>query len=60
MLVPVFGIASAALLLGEAVHATDVAGGVLVVGGVLVGVLRPARPVDTPAPAAGPLDRVGA
>lgn len=60
MLVPVFGIASAALLLGERVHATDVAGGVLVVGGVLLGVLRPAQPVDTPAPAAGALDRVEA
>ncbi len=60
MLVPVFGIASAALMLGEAVHVTDVAGGVLVVGGVLLGVLRPGRPVDTPAPVTRPLDRVEA
>ncbi|MEU7902426.1 hypothetical protein [Actinoplanes sp. NPDC049118] len=37
MLVPVFGIASAAAFLGEAVHGTDLAGGVLVVGGVLLG-----------------------
>jgi len=60
MLVPIFGIASAALLLDETVHATDVAGGVLVIGGVLIGVLGPARPVDTPEPAARALDRVGA
>jgi O-acetylserine/cysteine efflux transporter len=40
MLVPFFGIASAALVLGEPVHATDVAGGVLVVGGVLLGLAR--------------------
>jgi O-acetylserine/cysteine efflux transporter len=59
MLVPVFGIASAALFLGERVHGTDVAGGVLVVGGVLLGVLRPGRPVDTPAPPVRALDRVG-
>ena len=60
MLVPVFGIASAALLLGERVHITDVAGGVLVVGGVLLGVLRPGRPVDTRVPPARALDRVEA
>ena len=60
MLVPVFGIASAVLFLGEAVHPTDLIGGVLVVGGVLAGVLRPGRPVDTRAPVTGPLDRVEA
>jgi O-acetylserine/cysteine efflux transporter len=60
MLVPVFGIASAALLLDERVYATDLAGGVLVVGGVLLGVLGPARPVDTRAPAGRVLDRVEA
>ncbi|MEV6346710.1 EamA family transporter [Actinoplanes sp. NPDC051851] len=42
MLVPFFGIASAALILGEPVHAVDVIGGVLVVGGVLLGLLRAA------------------
>ena len=44
MLVPFFGIASAAIILREPVHATDVIGGVLVVGGVLLGALatRPA------------------
>jgi O-acetylserine/cysteine efflux transporter len=63
MLVPVFGIASAALFLGEPVHGTDVAGAALVVGGVLSGVLRrgPAvRPVDSDAPPAPGLDRVAA
>jgi O-acetylserine/cysteine efflux transporter len=60
MLVPVFGIASAALVLGETVQVTDLIGGVLVVGGVLLGVPRAPRPVDTPAPAAGALDRVAA
>jgi O-acetylserine/cysteine efflux transporter len=48
MLVPVFGIASAALLLGEPVHATDLAGGVLVIGGVALGVVRGAVRVETP------------
>jgi len=37
MLVPFFGIASAAVFLGEPVRLADVAGGVLVVGGVLWG-----------------------
>ncbi|MEV4278210.1 EamA family transporter [Actinoplanes xinjiangensis] len=54
MLVPFFGIASAALFLGEPVHPVEVAGGVLVVGGVLLGLVRP-RPVVTKA-----LVRVGA
>jgi len=44
MLVPVFGIASAAVLLGEQVHPADLIGGVLVVGGVLYGVLKVTRP----------------
>ncbi|GID93671.1 EamA family transporter [Amorphoplanes digitatis] len=50
MLVPVFGIASAAIFLGEAVHGTDLAGGVLVVGGVLLGASGPGRT----SPATGP------
>ncbi|GAA4961126.1 EamA family transporter [Actinoplanes utahensis] len=54
MLVPFFGIASAALILGEPVHTVDVAGGVLVVGGVLLGLVR-ARSATTE-----PLVRVGA
>ena len=37
MLVPVFGLASAAVLLGEPVHLTDLLGAALVIGGVLVG-----------------------
>jgi O-acetylserine/cysteine efflux transporter len=45
MLVPFFGIASAALILGEPVHAIDVAGGVLVIGGVLLGLAR-SRPAS--------------
>jgi O-acetylserine/cysteine efflux transporter len=40
MLVPVFGIGAGAVMLGEPVHAVDVAGGVLVVGGVLLGLVR--------------------
>jgi O-acetylserine/cysteine efflux transporter len=40
MLVPFFGIASAALLLGEQIHAVDVVGGALVVGGILLGLIR--------------------
>ena len=54
MLVPFFGIASAAVVLGEPVHAVDVIGGLLVVGGVLLGLVR-ARPAVTK-----PLIRVGA
>jgi O-acetylserine/cysteine efflux transporter len=42
MLVPFFGMASAALALGERIHPIDVAGGVLVIGGILLG-LRPPR-----------------
>lgn len=44
MLVPFFGIASAAVLLGEPVHTVDVIGGALVVGGVLLGLVRPRVP----------------
>jgi O-acetylserine/cysteine efflux transporter len=40
LLVPVFGIGSAALLLGENVHVTDLVGGALVVGGVLLPTVR--------------------
>lgn len=54
MLVPFFGIASAAVFLGERVHAVDLIGGALVVGGILLGLLR------RPAPVAAPLVRVGA
>ena len=37
MLVPFFGMASAAIFLGERIHVLDIAGGVLVVGGILLG-----------------------
>ncbi|GLY01918.1 EamA family transporter [Actinoplanes sp. NBRC 101535] len=40
MLVPFFGMASAAVFLGERVHTVDVIGGTLVVGGVLLGLVR--------------------
>jgi O-acetylserine/cysteine efflux transporter len=40
MLVPVFGIAAGALMLGEQVHPVDLVGGALVVGGVLIGLIR--------------------
>ena len=40
MLVPFFGIASAALFLGEPSHGADMIGGVLVIGGVLIGAHR--------------------
>lgn len=55
MLVPFFGIASAALILHEPVHATDVLGGVLVVGGVLTGALaaRSTPPAGHASAAAG-------
>ncbi|MGX6604896.1 EamA family transporter [Micromonosporaceae bacterium Da 78-11] len=44
MLVPFFGIASAALVLHEQIHPVDLVGGALVVGGILIGLLRlPAR-----------------
>ena len=54
MLVPVFGIASAATLLGEPVHRADFLGGALILGGVLLGVVKaggrvlpPANPATT-------------
>jgi O-acetylserine/cysteine efflux transporter len=47
MLIPFFGIASAALLLDERVHVVDLIGGVLVVGGILLGLVR--RPARSPA-----------
>ncbi|GAA0518348.1 membrane protein [Paractinoplanes deccanensis] len=56
MLIPFFGMASAAIFLGERVHAIDVAGGVLVVGGILLG-LTASRTAGRPAAA---LVRVGA
>ena len=40
MLVPFFGIASAALVLDEPIHRVDVIGGILVIGGVLLGLAR--------------------
>jgi O-acetylserine/cysteine efflux transporter len=40
MLVPFFGMASAAVFLGERIHPVDVAGGSLVVGGILLGLTR--------------------
>jgi O-acetylserine/cysteine efflux transporter len=57
MLVPFFGIASGALVLGEAVHGTDIVGAALVIGGVLLGAIRrPTRPapVSEPQPVAVP------
>ena len=39
MLVPVFGLASAAVFLGEAIHPSDLAGAALVIGGVLIGAI---------------------
>ncbi|GGN04286.1 O-acetylserine/cysteine efflux transporter [Actinoplanes campanulatus] len=54
MLVPFFGIASATLFLGERIHGADVAGGALVVSGVLLGLVR-SRPARKPE-----LVRVGA
>ncbi|MDR6322594.1 EamA family transporter [Actinoplanes couchii] len=44
MLVPFFGMASAALFLGEPIHTVDVIGGALVVGGVLLGLIRVRQP----------------
>jgi O-acetylserine/cysteine efflux transporter len=54
MLVPFFGVASGVVLLGERVHTTDLVGGALVVGGVLLGVVRRsptnAPPLSPPVP----------
>ncbi|GAA2651700.1 EamA family transporter [Paractinoplanes durhamensis] len=44
MLVPLFGMASAALVLGEKIHPTDLIGGALVVGGILIGLARARAP----------------
>ncbi|WP_030439452.1 EamA family transporter [Actinoplanes subtropicus] len=44
MLVPFFGLASAALLLGEHITPLDLLGGTLVIGGILLGLTR-TRPV---------------
>jgi len=46
MLVPFFGMSSAAVFLGERLQATDILGGLLVIGGILLGAitLRRARP----------------
>ena len=49
LLVPVFGVASAAILLGEQVSTLKLAAGVLIVAGVLAGALS-----RTPAPSAPP------
>jgi O-acetylserine/cysteine efflux transporter len=47
MLVPFFGIASGALVLGEAVHGSDIAGAALVIGGVMLGIIRRGSPAPT-------------
>jgi O-acetylserine/cysteine efflux transporter len=61
MLVPFFGIASAALVLREPVHPTDILGGLLVVGGVLTGALaargRNRAPADATDPDVAPAAR---
>ncbi|GIM96380.1 membrane protein [Paractinoplanes toevensis] len=44
MLVPLFGISSAALVLGERIHPTDLIGGALVLGGILIGLARAPTP----------------
>jgi O-acetylserine/cysteine efflux transporter len=60
MLVPFFGIAAAAVFLHERIHAVDLIGGALVVGGILLGLLRfPARPAAPAAPAAPAPEPVG-
>lgn len=51
MLVPFFGMSSAALVLNEALAPTDVLGGVLVIGGILLGAItlrRSHQPVPVP------------
>jgi O-acetylserine/cysteine efflux transporter len=45
MLVPFFGMASAAVFLGEQLHPVEIAGGVLVVGGILIGLARSPKPL---------------
>ncbi len=51
MLVPVVGILTAALVLGERPTWLELLGGVVVVAGVLVGARRPRVPVEPPPPA---------
>jgi O-acetylserine/cysteine efflux transporter len=51
MLVPFFGIASAAIVLREPIHGTDIIGAVLVIGGVLTGALAARSPARSPQPA---------
>jgi O-acetylserine/cysteine efflux transporter len=53
LLVPVFGVASAALLLGETISPLKLAAGVLIVAGVLAGALSRA-PARSAPPAAQP------
>jgi O-acetylserine/cysteine efflux transporter len=48
MLVPFFGVASAAIVLREPIHATDIVGAVLVIGGVLTGALAARSPAGSP------------
>jgi O-acetylserine/cysteine efflux transporter len=61
MLVPVFGLASAAVLLGEPVHLTDLLGAALVIGGVLVGAVSwTRRPRQGRVPASAPPTAVAA
>ncbi|SHG86486.1 EamA family transporter [Streptoalloteichus hindustanus] len=54
MLVPFFGMSSAALLLNESIHLTDVVGGTAVVAGVLYGALRRHKPAPTTPPQTTP------
>jgi O-acetylserine/cysteine efflux transporter len=51
LLVPLFGMSSAVLLLGERIGLTDVVAGCLIVGGVALGSLR--RRASAPAHATG-------
>ena len=54
MLVPLFGMSSAAVVLHEALAPTDVLGGVLVIGGILLGAItlrrhrQPSQPASQP------------
>jgi len=47
MLVPFFGMSSAAVFLGERLEPTDILGGLLVIGGILLGALRVQRRTRT-------------
>ncbi|MBV1852424.1 EamA family transporter [Catellatospora tritici] len=56
MLVPFFGMSSAALLLDEPLHATDLLAGALVIGGVLLGAARRShQPVPAPGVVTAPV-----